>query len=266
MNDFIPEPYVGHRQAWRMAYLSLFGPIEDDTGIIEKFASDWVSRRELYAPPRTPKTQPETRIGNMIIGTPADKWIPPTAMPKTVALRRLLKDAPVPPTFDPADFLLDAKYVRYLPAGQWIATRDAILQTLVDGNITGYALSGHAQPMAAGTRWATPPWTAILQSGKIDLSGRECPIWFHSDQLAKAFPSRSNRKNPIISDLPQKVGAKSKAEPIANTMRRLWPDGYPGGQTYDQTLVLIANDAGRPNYTISRSTWLKARKIAYPAD
>lgn len=102
-------------------------------------------------------------------------------------------------------------------------------------------------------------WVAFNGATALDWS-----LWFHSQELAKHFPPKSDNKKPHVSDLPQKPGRKGKAEHIARTMLHLWPNEIPEGQTFDQTHNLVVREVNKPGFSFKRDTYSKARRIAYP--
>lgn len=180
MKQFIPAPYVDHREAWRKVYTHLYGDFSKDEQMIALYRADIAkAQAKLDAAPKRrahPAVDPGHGYINRSVNTDT----------KTVTL-------PEVPLTDPVPHMIDSSRWR-MPQDRIEATRDRLLQSLYEGGIRGFILLHDILEISDQGIWIQDEGARGLSSGKISLKGTRGPrtelptLLFSNKQLCETFP------------------------------------------------------------------------------
>jgi hypothetical protein len=239
--QFIPPGYTDHKEAWRRAYLHLYGPIQLDDTFLES-RKQWLIAREkakrvfmdkLANAKSSPAKEPNPLAPKKVPwGETRDGLIHAKLAVVTKSIENLEE-------LDPYVFLFGPE----IPRGELASSTDAIidliptarldevtnslLTALYEQSIFGYVISGDMTPIVNKGFWLDQGAKKGLRTGEVNWSPPHrtalgsTELYFKLAELEAAFPPQTN------DDLTEYSPIVRKGIPIYEA---LWDKGHKAAE------------------------------------
>jgi hypothetical protein len=213
---FIPKPYVGYKDAWAAAYLSLYGPMDQDEGISEQRRRQEEEQKEMVRGAIRAR-----KNVNSLSKAPRERQSLSAQVSASELYKQLEQahEMGEKQWIDPIAYLFSGPSIdplAYLLSGpssddhdeRKKKTRELLLQNLFDERIFGYVMATTITKIEPGGVWLASWNRSSIETGEINfgLLPTQAPIaWnfiFHSHELMAAFPPMPTIKSSSQADGP----------------------------------------------------------------
>ena len=266
-SSFIPAPYISHIQAFELVYLSLFGPLTEDTEV-QGLKSEVEAEAKAVVAEKTANARVMATVDVNI--RPASLKREIKTVRETAPMRELKRKSKAatdlwisPFTFMCGEYVSSNTTLTELRQSRFVVVRKLILQALFDGDILCYSFGRGPEPIVipSGSIWVSGDNVHSLQHGTVNCSLADFGITsnfeivFNNDEFTEAFLKGQSQLD---------TAPRLKIDRVIEWYKNTYPKGHKAVGDVFKTVLSTCKKA--LNESVSEKTLRDAIKAVKVSD